>query len=92
MKPKLHNVDALVSRLQRQPGRAIPYAVLCNAIWPGRDASLHDLTVLVHLARKRLPPDAISTTPGYGYAWTRMLDPHSARVEVRPRRNRGSPG
>ncbi len=66
------HIATLVERLQRVAGRAVPFDALCLAIWPDRpwQASVHSLRQLVHATRKTLPPDAISTTPGYGYAWT----------------------
>ena len=68
----IYHIATLVERLQRDAGRAVPSDALCLAIWPDRpwQASIHSLRQLVYVARKTLPPDAISTTLGYGYAWT----------------------
>ncbi len=66
------HVAALVERLQRDAGRAVPFDAMCLALWPDKpwQVTAHNLHQLVHVARKTLPPDAISTAPGYGYAWT----------------------
>ena len=68
----IYHIATLIERLQRDAGRAVPIDALCLAIWPDRpwQASVHNLRQLVFTTRKTLPPDAISTTPGYGYAWT----------------------
>lgn len=65
---------AVVAFLQHHAGRAVSFADLAAMLWPhderGIGEQLCHLHQLIHLARKELPADAISTAPGFGYAWT----------------------
>lgn len=66
--------QAVIAYLQHRRGVAIPFAEICDHLWPedkrGLGERLAQLHQLVHLARQAHPAGSISTAPGFGYAWT----------------------
>lgn len=82
-----HRLTAL---LQARAGHAVPYSAIIRHLWPrghpsgDREHALSEVVQLVHLARRELPPGAISTAPGFGYAYTGATGPKPIREIVEP--------